>query len=87
MDVCEKEKLKVMVKLVLLHNYPKEMTANQIANFINLYTWGFRSPVTSKKISKLLYSELSRSYNNFMDDIVKIKGSDGVLKYKFKEKA
>lgn len=68
MDKYDKGKLKVLIKMILIQR-PYEMTANQIADIINSYDFGFRTSITSAKIGRLLAYELSKHDNHFLKDI------------------
>lgn len=81
MDKYDKGKLKVLIKVILLQRSPKKLTANQISNIINSHRWGFKTDVTSSKISRLLLSELRKSGVHFMDKIKSSSKRNGVLVY------
>ena len=57
--------------MILIQQSPKSLTANQLSDIINKYDWGFRTNITSKKISKVLSYEISRKENHFMNMIKK----------------
>ena len=69
MDKVNKGKLKVLIKKILLEKSPRPLSANQIANIINEHKWGFQTPITSTKISKLLLYELKKNNKHFLDCI------------------
>ena len=69
MDKVEKAKLKVLIKMILIHNSPEYMTAKQICEIINNYNFGFRSTITPVKVGKLLNVELKKGCLHFLDDI------------------
>lgn len=69
MDKYDKGKLKVLIKMVLIQKSPRYMSANQISNFINQYKWGFRTSITSAKVSKLLSEELMKKDKHFLSGI------------------
>ena len=68
---CDKGKLRVLIKMILLTNSPKKMSANQLANRITEYHWAFRTDINSAKIGKLLREELNRSNKSFMSSCIK----------------
>ena len=70
MDKYDKGKLKVLIKNILLYEYPRFLSSNQLAKIINQHDYAFRSNVTSAKIGKLLGEELMKHDNNMMDCIV-----------------
>lgn len=67
--------------MILIQRSPNYMTANQLQDIINKYNWGFRTNITSNKISKLLHVELNKSDNNFLKDIKIRKNKKKVLEY------
>lgn len=81
MDKYDKGKLKVLIKVVLVQRSPKKLTANQISNIINKHRWGFKTDISSSKISKLLSLELRKSGVHFMDNIKSSNKRNGVLVY------
>lgn len=80
MDENDKIKVKVLIKMILIHSNPNCLTSKQIADIINSYDWGFRTSITNKMISKLLNYELNKSENHFLKCISKEK-KGGVLVY------
>lgn len=65
----DKAKLKVLIKMILIQKSPNRLTANQIADIINKYEWGFRTSITSAKIARLLSYELKKHDNHFLSNI------------------
>ena len=65
----DKGKLKALIKMILINEYPRKLTANQINTIINKYDWGFRRNVSSAIIGKLLNYELNKHNNNFMNNV------------------
>lgn len=65
----DKAKLKVLIKLILIYNYPNELTSKQLSDIINTYDWGFKTAVTSNVIGRLMTYELGKHDKNFMEDI------------------
>ena len=84
MDMVDKAKLKVLIKMILIEKSPKKLSSNQLANIINRYKWGFRTQITSAKIGKLLSYELKKNNNNFLSSIESVKNG-GVLVYYYSD--
>lgn len=82
MSESDKDKLKVLIKMILIQKSPKYLTAKQISNIINQYTWGFKSDVNSRKVGRLLKKELRKSGMHFMMDIECKKGKDNIFTYR-----
>ena len=80
MDMIDKAKLKVLIKLILIENSPKSLSSNKLAEIINKYKWGFRTQITSAKIGKLMGYELKKHDKNFLSSIESVK-KGGVLVY------
>ena len=78
----DKAKLKVLIKMILIVNRPKELTARQIVSIINNYKWGFNSEIDSRNLSKLLSYELKKHDNHFLRGVKSIKRGSS-LKYFF----
>jgi len=78
MDKMEKTKLRVLIKSILVYKSPNCLSANQLANIINEYDWGFRTSITSRKIGKFLSYELKNTH--FLNNIHSIE-KGGVLVY------
>ena len=85
MNKYDKGKLKVLIKMILINESPKSLTSNQISSKINKYDWGFKTNITSAKISKLLAYELSKNgrMNHFMQDIKTKRGKNNIKLYSF----
>lgn len=81
MNENDKSKLKVLIKKILLEKSPNRLTSNQLANNINKHEWGFRSPITSPKISSLMKYELSKHDKHFLDSVVSTKKRNGTVVY------
>lgn len=73
MNMYDKGKLKVLIKAILIHNSPKELTSKQIADTINSHEWGFTTAITSPKIASIMNYELNKSGKHFMENIVMTK--------------
>lgn len=69
MNRIDKAKLKCILKMILINKSPSQLSANNLAEIVNKYKWGFNEEITSKKIGKLLNTELSRSEKHFLDCI------------------
>lgn len=78
MDSMEKIKLRVLIKSILIHKSPNQLSAHQLAEIINEYDWGFRTGITSRKIGKFLSYELKNTH--FLNSIYSIE-KGGVLVY------
>ena len=55
--------------MILINKYPYEVSARQISDIINSYEWGFRTPITSRTISKLLQMELKKHDKHFLSNV------------------
>lgn len=81
MNECDKCKLKVIIKMILIQRSPKKLSSKQLANIINKYDWGFRSEITSIKVGKLIGYELNKRTKHFMDDIETSSQRNGTTVY------
>lgn len=70
MDKVDKAKLKCLIKMILIHESPNQLNANQLAYVINKYDWNFRTHVTSRLIGALLKYELKQP-RTFLKEIKK----------------
>lgn len=84
MNNNDKGKLKVLIKMILIHKSPQSLTANQITNFINDYNWGFKTDINSTKVGRLMSYEMKKHDRNFMDNICSVK-KGGVPAYYIKK--
>ena len=80
MNNRDKDKLKVLIKMILIQNSPKKFSSNQLARYINKYNWGFSESISSAKIGKLLGYELNKKNYHFLKNIIMSK-QRGVLVY------
>lgn len=82
MDAIDKAKLKVLVKMLLIQRSPKHYTAKQLSDIINLYDWGFHSPITTKSLTNIINYELGKNGHHFLEDIeCKKRGNYRIFKY------
>ena len=86
MNDNDKGKLKVLIKMILIHKSPQSLTANQLTKFINNYDWGFKTDITSTKVGRLMSYELKKYDRHFMDEIETVK-KGGVTAYYIKKTA
>ena len=84
MDMIDKAKLKVLIKMILIEKSPKKLSSNQLAKIINQHKWGFRTQITSAKIGKMMGYELKKHDKNFLSSIKSVKNG-GVLVYYYSD--
>lgn len=67
MNNTDKNKLKVLVKMILIQRSPRFLTAKQIVNIISEYEWGFKTEISPSKVAKLMF-EMNKN-GGFMKNI------------------
>ena len=79
LNKSDRDKLKIIIKMLLLERSPNFVSASQIASYVNSYRWGLKNEVTSVKISSLLRVELNKNQKHFLDTIEYRKRSRGYV--------
>ena len=80
MNDIDRAKLRVLIKMILIQKSPRRLTANQLADIINKYEWGFRISITSSILATFLASELRKQNKHLLSNVKKSKRR-GILVY------